>query len=80
MSFRIYFLAALAISGLGGFFFYRYGVSKFEEGYLTCQKEGAALATEAGEQLKNEIRKIYTPSAVDNLLNINDWMREPSDK
>lgn len=76
MSFRIYFLAALVLIGLGGFFFYRYGVAKYEAGYLQCQKEGAALATEAGEQLKNEIQKIYKPGDVDKLLNINGWMRE----
>jgi len=69
-------LAATVLIGLGGFFFYRYGVVKYKEGYLMCQNDGAALATEAAEELKDVIRKVYTPSDVDRLLLLNGWMRE----
>lgn len=80
MSFRIYILAALVITGLGGFLFYRYGVAKYKEGYGQCMYDGAVLATQAGEALKNELQKIYKPDDVNKLLHINGWMREPKDK
>ena len=77
--FYIPLLAALVISGLGGFFFYRHGVARYNQGYIQCQKEGAILATEAGEQLKDVIRKAYKPDDVDRLLRINGWMRPDND-
>ena len=76
---RIYFLAALVISGLGGFFFYRYGITNYNAGYNKCIGDGAVLATEAAEVLKNEIRKIYTPNDVINKLRINNWLRNEND-
>jgi hypothetical protein len=72
-------LAALVITGLGGFLIYRYGESERVKGFLQCQEIGAALATEAGEQLKNEVKKFYTPSAVDRKLLDADWLRQPDD-
>ena len=72
-------LAATVLIGLGGFFFYRHGVVNYKAGYNQCIGDGAILATEAAEVLKNEIRKIYTPDAVDKLLNINNWMRDQND-
>jgi hypothetical protein len=80
ISIRIYILAALVISGLGGFFFYRYGAARYDQGYLQCQSDGAVLATEAGEQLKDVMRKAYSPSDVDRLLQLNDWMRPDNDR
>lgn len=73
-------LTALTISGLGGFFFYRYGVVKYNQGYIQCQYEGAALATKAAEDLKNVIRKAYSPSDVDRMLDINGWLRPDNDR
>jgi len=77
---RIYLLAALVISGLGGFFFYRYGVVKYDSGYKQCQLEGAILATEAGKQLNETLQKYITPANVTNLMYINKWMRDENDK
>lgn len=77
---RIYIIAALVIIGLGGFFFYRYGAVKYETGYKQCQLDGAAIATQAAEDLKNVIRKAYSPSDVDRLLYINGWMRPDNDR
>ncbi len=76
---RILILTATVIIGLGGFFFYKYGESERKRGFLQCQEIGAALATEAGEQLKNEVKKFYTPSAVDRKLLDANWMRQPDD-
>lgn len=72
-------LAALVISGLGGFFFYEYGSVNYKKGYVQCQRDGAMWATEAGEQLKNVIRKSYTPSDVINRLHIFDELRDEGD-
>jgi hypothetical protein len=70
----------LVISGLGGFFFYRHGVINYKSGYNQCIGDGAVLATEAAEVLKDEIQKIYKPDAVDKLLHINQWMRDETDR
>lgn len=80
VKFYLSILSALVISGLGGFFFYRYGVVKYETGYKQCQLDGAAIATQAAEDLKNVIRKAYSPSDVDRLLRLNDWMRPDNDR
>ena len=72
-------LAALTISGLGGFFFYRYGVAKYDQGYLQCQAEGTVLATEAGKQLNETIHKYIKPTDVVDKLHINNWLRDAGD-
>ena len=77
---RILILASLVISGLGGFFFYRHGVVNYKAGYNQCISDGAVLATEAAEELKDVVRKAYSPSDVINKLHINGWMREDSDR
>lgn len=73
-------LAAMVLIGLGGFFFYRYGVTNYNAGYNQCIGDGVALATKASEELKNVIRKAYSPSDVDRMLRLNGWMREDSDR
>lgn len=72
-------LTALTISGLGGFFFYRYGVVKYNQGYIQCQYEGAVLATEAGKQLNETIHKYIKPSDVLDKLHIHNWLRDEGD-
>jgi hypothetical protein len=73
-------LAATVIIGLGGFFFYRHGVVNYKAGYNQCIGDGAVLATEAGEVLKDEIRKNYKPDDVDDTLFRYQWMRDETDR
>ncbi len=77
---RIYILAATVLIGLGGFFFYRHGVVNYKAGYNQCIGDGAVLATEAAEVLKDEIQKIYKPDAVDDTLFRYQWMRDETDR
>lgn len=69
-------LTALVISGLGGFFFWQYGQTKYKAGYGQCISDGAVLATKAAEDLKDVIRKAYSHDDVNRLLHINGWMRD----
>lgn len=78
--FYIPLLAALVISGLGGFFFWQYGQKQYKAGYGQCMYDGAAIATQAAEELKDVVRKAYKPDDIDRLLRINGWMREDSDR
>ena len=80
--FRFYIplIAALVISGLGGYYFWQYGQKQYTAGYGQCLNDGAALATKASEDLKNVIRKAYSPSDVDRMLFTNQWMRTDSDR
>ncbi len=73
-------LAALVVTGLGGFFFWQYGYKQYKAGYGQCISDGAVLATKAGEELKDVIRKVYTPDDVINRLHINGWVRSNSDR
>jgi len=73
-------LSAMVLIGLGGFFFYRHGVVNYKSGYNQCISDGAILATEAAEELKDVVRKAYSPSDVDRLLRLNGWMREDNDR
>ncbi len=73
-------LAALVISGLGGFFFWQYGQKQYKAGYGQCMYDGAAIATQAAEELKDVVRKAYKPDDVVNRLRINGWMREDNDR
>lgn len=72
-------LAALVISGLGGFFFWQYGQKQYKAGYGQCMYDGAVLATEAAKELNDVVRKAYKPDDVINKLRINDELRAESD-
>jgi hypothetical protein len=64
--------AAVVLLGLGVFFWLDNGKKQFRAGYVQCQADGAALATEAGRRLQDEMQKFYTPTETDRLLLIGD--------
>lgn len=79
---KFYLVAIITLAVLGGGYFLvqAHGKSEYKRGFIECQNLGAALATEAAEQLKHEMQKYYTPSTADRMLFDAGWMREQSDK
>lgn len=73
-------ILALAVLGGGYFLVQAHGKSEYRRGFVDCQNVGAALATEAGEQLKNELQKFYTPTTADRMLLDSGWVRDKNDK
>lgn len=80
LSLIITLTSAVVLIGLGGFFWHDHGKSEYKRGFAHCQNVGAALATEAAEQLKDELQKFYTPTTVDRMLLDAGWMRGKDDK
>lgn len=76
----VHLFAAVVIFGLGGFFFWQYGQKQYHAGYGKCMYDGAVLATEAGEALKNEMAKQYKHDDVINRMRDAGWLRVESDR
>lgn len=72
-------IAAVVLMSLGGFVFVWHGKTEYKRGYLRCQNDGAALATIAAEDLKNELQKNRSCSDNNRVLMVNGWMRAKGD-
>lgn len=75
-AFWIVLTFTVALLGGGYFLIKDFGKAKFQEGFAVCEKVGAALATEAARQLKDEMEKLYTPTTIDRMLLDAGWLHE----